>query len=141
MAGLGLICNDVVFMKTKHSKNKKNTIFKQTSKTPKKIKLGGVIRRSDVPATQATLYHVRNELKFEIKSLRTEMRLFKIGIEGQFKKLGDEVKSELHRVCASIEEQNARNAVVLDGLNVLFKRQDRIENEYLELKNSLNIIP
>jgi chromosome segregation ATPase len=38
-----------------------------------------------------------------------------------------ELQSEVHRVALLVEEQNARNAIVMDGLTILFERQERVE--------------
>jgi predicted nuclease with TOPRIM domain len=39
----------------------------------------------------------------------------------------DGLISEVHRIALLVEEQNARNKIVMDGLNVLFDRQERVE--------------
>lgn len=39
-----------------------------------------------------------------------------------------DIRGEIHRLGGLMEEQNARNAVVMDGLRNLFGRQERIED-------------
>ena len=42
--------------------------------------------------------------------------------------------ASLHEIKLLVEEQNARNIYVLDGLVSLFNRQERVEGEVAELK-------
>ncbi|MBX3021118.1 MAG: hypothetical protein KF799_05520 [Bdellovibrionales bacterium] len=47
------------------------------------------------------------------------------------------IVSEIHRLALLIEEQNARNKIVLDGLTGLFARQDRVETKVEELTKTI----
>lgn len=47
------------------------------------------------------------------------------------------LKSEVHKLAVLIEEQNARNIIVLDGLTGLFGRQERIETRFDEFEKSM----
>ena len=39
------------------------------------------------------------------------------------------LQADFHRVGVLVEEQNARNAIVLDGYASLFERQERVEKK------------
>lgn len=84
-------------------------------------------RAEDVLVTQKMLFGIRNELKSFTRSEVRKVSSKLISVESQHESL----KSEIHRLGISIEEQNARNKVVLDGLSNLFYRQERLE-KFLE---------
>lgn len=73
-------------------------------------------RAKDVPVTQKMLFAVRDELNSSIKSIDAKA-------ESRF----HEMSSQIHQIKILVEEQNAKNNIVLDGLNVLFERQERVE--------------
>lgn len=75
-------------------------------------------RSSDQPATRKMLSLVRDELKSDIRSLELK-------IEGRF----SAVDSRLSRMELLLEEQNANNRIVLEGLQALWSRQDKIESQ------------
>ena len=92
------------------------------------------------------LFEVRDELKESISGLRMEFKADFHGVKSEIHELRSEihgmksdidgvkselhgVKSELHRVALLVEEQNARNIFVLDGLTGLYGRQDRVESK------------
>lgn len=83
-----------------------------------KKKSTGTVKSQNVPAIVELLNEVRNELIHRIERAKTEL---KSDIHG--------IKADIRHVTALIEEQNARNVIVLDGLNVLFARQERIERK------------
>ena len=90
-----------------------------------------------MPVTQRMLYDVRDQLVTQMKAMvhgsKKEFHGFKSDIHGlksEFQGLKSDMhglKSEMHRVALLVEEQNARNRIVLDGLASLFERQDRVE--------------
>jgi predicted nucleic acid-binding Zn-ribbon protein len=101
-------------------------------------------RAADVPVTQRMLYAVRDELKADIKSVRSEIKSVRSeiksvnsdisSIRSDFKSLEAKVDSRFHEISSQIyqmkvlvEEQNAKNNIVLDGLVNLFERQERLE--------------
>lgn len=105
-------------------------------------------RSKDVPVTQGMLFGVRDQLSEQIKAesrrfdsqfheLKSEFHELKSEFHGVKSEIHG-MKSELHRVAILVEEQNARNAIVLDGLTSLFTRQDRVETEVSDLKKYLN---
>ena len=123
------------------------------------------IRAGDVPVTQVMLYGVRDELiergeaikaelktelRFEIGSVRKEFGSLRgeVGtLRGEVGSLRGEIgnlagavhknAAETHRLAVLIEEQNARNIVVLNHLNVLFGRQERVEGVVNDMKEVL----
>lgn len=108
-------------------------------------------RAQDVPVTQKMLYLVRDELKADIKSLEHKINARFEGQNSKFKSIDSRFESidarfesidarfesidsklekltaEFHSMKLLIEEQNAKNNIVLDGLTSLFHRQDRVE--------------
>lgn len=89
------------FVKLNDMKNKKS----------KKLYLSYPIDSKEIPATQKMLYGVRDELKADIRALEAQLT------------------SQIHRLGILIEEQNARNRIVMDGLKILFQRQERLEEK------------
>lgn len=73
-------------------------------------------RAANVPVTQKMLYAVRDELKSEIKASEAKAEARSHALAGQ-----------IHQIMILVEEQNAKNNIVLDGLTNLFERQERIE--------------
>lgn len=84
-------------------------------------------RSGDVPVTQRMLYVVRDELKSDIRQLDSKLSGRIDSLEGKVKALFHELMSQIHQMKILVEEQNARNIIVMDGLVNLFERQDRIE--------------
>ena len=78
---------------------------------------------------RAEIGTARTELGAEIGSVKSELQAVKAAIH--------DVKSEVHRLAILIEEQNARNKIVLEGLTGLFQRQDRIEKRTDEMEMTL----
>ena len=108
------------------------------NKTPKKHNSSKtpILRKGDVPATQNMLFKVRDQLREEIHSVRHELKQDIVRLDGKIDSLEHkmlagfhEIKSEIHRLGVIFEEQNARNAVVLDGYASLFERQERVEKK------------
>jgi len=92
-------------------------------------------RSKDVPVTTKMLFEVRDQLidrmdagfekrDSQFHELKSEIHGVKSEVNG--------LKSEVHRLAILIEEQNARNIIVLDGLSSLFHRQERIESKLAE---------
>ncbi len=62
-------------------------------------------------------------LRGEIGGLKGQISKVDASLKGEI----NGIKSEIHRLAILMEEQNARNIIVLDGLANLFERQERIE--------------
>ncbi len=73
----------------------------------------------DQPATRKMLYLVRDELKGDIRSLEAK-------IESRFQSM----ESSHARFQILMEEQNSNNRIVLEGLQALWQRQDKIEKGF-----------
>lgn len=113
-------------------------------------------RAENVAVTQKMLYGVRDELKSDINAMQSrfdgidskfesmESRFDGIDsrfvsmesridgkIQTTFHQLTEQIHqlhSQVHRIGILVEEQNAKNNIVLDGLTSLFERQERLEN-------------
>lgn len=48
-------------------------------------------------------------------------------LEGKIDSRFHELSSQIHQIKILVEEQNARNIIVMDGLTSLYDRQDRLE--------------
>ena len=96
---------------------------------------------ADLPTTRGMLGQVRTELIERIEQSKSELRgeIGRVHAEVQELKAGQhrlehrleaglhEVKAEVARVAFLVEEQNARNRVVMDALSAFIDRQDRLE--------------
>jgi len=76
-------------------------------------------KSEDQPATRRMLALVRDELKSDIRGLEQKL-------ESNFHKL----ESGNARMQLLLEEQNANNRIVLEGLQTLWQRQERIEERF-----------
>ena len=83
-------------------------------------------RSDDQPATRKMLALVRDELKSDIRGSEQKM-------ESGFQKMA----SDFHKLEAGnsrtqllIEEQNANNQIVLEGLQALWQRQENLEQRF-----------
>lgn len=109
-------------------------------------------KSDDVPATKAMLYLVRDgleasdkrnykNLKSDIENLRAEVKAdiqsLRKEVKTDIQDLKDFIKFEMHQMKLLIEEQNARNIFVLDGLTSLFDRQDRLEKRVDKLEKDI----
>jgi len=97
-------------------------------------------RSEDQPASRGMLSLVRDELKGEIQSLDRKMEARFQGVDARFHafdaklhELGAAFESRFQKLEAGntrmlirLEEQNANNRVVLEGLQALWQRQDRL---------------
>src|SRR5262249_40978193 len=99
----------------------------------------------DQPATRRMLSLVRDELvqrmdsgnstlRGEIAELRGELRSNVAELRGSIEELRGELRGNIlelradySRMAILLEEQNANNRIVLEGLQALWQRQDRIE--------------
>jgi hypothetical protein len=114
-------------------------------------------KRNSVPVTAQMLHELQDETKngfkkFDARFKRVDARLRQVdarfdkvdarfdsmdarfdNMDAKFDELKHEIKADIHRLGLLIEEQNARNVFVLDGLTSLFNRQDRIEQKVSKL--------
>ena len=90
-----------------------------------------------VPVTRKMLYLVRDELKYDSGSLEKKMDAGFKEVDARFKEIDARfdrvdselasIRSEVTRIAILVEDQNAKNNIVLEGLSSLFHRQDRVE--------------
>ena len=117
-----------------------------------------ILRKKDVTATQGMLFGVRDQLRAEILSVKEELSGSIQSVKSELKREIDSLRNEtkqdidalrtevrvgfhdlkadihrlssvIHRLGVIFEEQNARNAIVLDGYASLFERQERVEKK------------
>jgi chromosome segregation ATPase len=126
------------------------------------------LKAADVPVTRAMLGGVRTELLQRIDQAREEAKEgtqkldAKIdGVKAELKADIHKVKTELHEVKADlhnvkgavhgmqaqmariellVEEQNARNKIVLDGIAALLSRQDQVEQRMAQVEDTIRKI-
>lgn len=109
------------------------------------------LRSRDLPATQGMLHLVRTELKADIQELRAETQAGFRQIDARFSQVDGKfsqidarfsqvdarfeqvlsevarVGSEVARIGLLVEEQRSDNRIVLEGLQALWQRQERVE--------------
>lgn len=89
-------------------------------------------RAANVPVTQKMLYAVRDDLDSSFKTLKASVRTVDAKIEVVDAKVDahfHQLSGQIHQMKILVEEQNAKNNIVLDGLTNLFERQERVEAE------------
>lgn len=92
-------------------------------------------KNMDAPASAGLVIEVRSELISELHSLDN-----KIGsVEKRLDSKIDKVLASVHRTQALMEEQRSENKVVLDGLKNVTERQDRVEDEFKDFRQTLQI--
>ena len=115
---------------------------------------------NDIPATKEHLDHLRYELKSAIERLearfdgvdakfnQSDAKFKEIDakfeqvdrrfdqVDARFVQLEMQIKSSFHRLEALMVGQEERNQYVLDGLENLFHRQDRLEERVDKLEES-----
>jgi septal ring factor EnvC (AmiA/AmiB activator) len=105
----------------------------------------------EVPVTRGALAGVRTELLQRIDQAREEARADNQKLDGKIEAVRaelragfHEVRAELHEVKAAVarievlvEEQNARNRIVLDGIAALLSRQDQVEQRVAHVEDTV----
>ena len=79
-----------------------------------------------IPATLGIVVELRNEMISRFN-----------GVDARFEQLEAKVDARFHELKILIEEQNAKNDFVLDGLSFLHKAQERIEGRQDEIERWL----
>jgi hypothetical protein len=82
-------------------------------------------KAADQPATRKMLSLVRNELRSEIRALDLK-------VDSGFEKMD----ATLQRMDLRLEEQNANNRIVLEGLQLLWQRQERTDTRLERLERA-----
>jgi len=108
----------------------------------------------EVPVTRGMLTGLRTELLQRIDQGREEAKAENRKLDGKIDALRaeiHEVKAEIHEVKAEIhevkagmarievlvEEQNARNRIVLDGIAALLSRQNQVEQRVTQVEDTV----
>lgn len=82
-------------------------------------------RAKEVPVTQAMLFDFRAEVKAQFSGVDARFS----EVDARFDKIEAVVDQRFYEIKILVEEQNARNRIVLDGLTSLFARQERLEKK------------
>ncbi|MBY0470031.1 hypothetical protein K2X30_02610 [bacterium] len=99
-------------------------------------------RSEDQPATRRLVYLVRDELlgkmeagfsqvSSDISSMRSDISSIRSdisSIRSDMSRMQSEMRSDFSRMQILLEEQNSNNRIVLEGLQAVWQRQDRIES-------------
>jgi|GEM_PF-4300609 chromosome segregation ATPase len=80
------------------------------------------------------------EIDARFERLETKMDLKFEQMRAENLSLFNEILSKIHQTHALIEEQEARNRVVMEGLTQLFERQERCEAKVDEFEKSLSLL-
>ena len=102
---------------------------------------------NDVPATVGLVKEVRKELRADIREVKEELKADIEELKGEIRrtehKLSAEIQavlSTVHRSQVLMEEQRSDNRLVLDGLKNVTERQDRVENDVVELRRDIKFL-
>lgn len=90
-------------------------------------------KAADQPATRRMLAVVPSELKAFRSELKQDIKGSEARLTSKITALSadmSELKASVHQSNLLVEEQNANNRIVLEGLQALWERQDRIEQGY-----------
>lgn len=87
------------------------------------------LKSTDVPVTQTMLFLVRDELSAKLSEVDRRLGAQISQLDAKTDGQATRIAIEIHQIKLLIEEQNARNIFVLDGLRSLFDRQDRLEKK------------
>ncbi len=94
--------------------------------------------RSEIQSVRSELkveiQGVRTELKAEIHALRTELKTDIRSLDTKMDRGFVEMRGDLQRMQILIEEQNSNNRIVLEGLQMLWQRQDRTDTRLDKLE-------
>ncbi|MBI4403492.1 MAG: hypothetical protein HY537_04990 [Deltaproteobacteria bacterium] len=82
-----------------------------------------------VPASVGLVKEIRDELRADIRAVEH-------GLSAKI----EQVMVSVHRTQVVMEEQRGENRIVLDGIKTLMERQDRIETDCGELRNTVRTL-
>jgi predicted nuclease with TOPRIM domain len=86
-------------------------------------------KASEQVATRKMLYLVRDELRSE---LRSGIQSLESKMEQRF----GEMDARFVRMELRLEEQNSNNRIVLEGLQALWQRQERVDSRLAKLERT-----
>lgn len=93
-------------------------------------------KSEDQPATRKMLRLVRDELKHDLKRIETKFDAKFDQMDAKFTQMDAKSESRFDRMELLFEEQNANNRIVLEGLQALWQRQDRVEERLTALESN-----
>jgi hypothetical protein len=114
--------------------------------------------KADAQRLDGKLDGAKAELKAEIQEVKAELKAEIQGVRAELKAEIQEVKADVHEVKAGmhamqagmhamqaqmarietlVEEQNARNKVVLDGITAVLSRQDQVEQRVSQVEDTV----
>jgi outer membrane murein-binding lipoprotein Lpp len=106
--------------------------MKRKKTSPSTIKR---LSHNTMPASVGLVKEVRNELKSDISSLEHKVDSLEKRMDSKF----EQVIAMSHRTLTLMEEQRGENRIVLDGLQTLNERQDRMEIDLAELRAEVRL--
>lgn len=98
-------------------------------------------KSKDLPATQGMLFELRDELKAEIQALKADVTAVKadvLAVRAEVKNGVSEMKAMFHEAMLRFEAQHANNNAILEKLNSLYERQDRVETDVAAMRSTLS---
>ena len=97
-------------------------------------------KAADQPTTRKMLYLVRDELRGDLRQvhdeLRAEIRSEIHSLDTKMEHRFGKMETSLARMELKLEEQNANNRIVLEGLQMLWQRQERTEGRLDRLERA-----
>ena len=87
----------------------------------------------EVPITRGMLVGVRTEILHRIDEVREEVKAEIHGVKAEI----HEVKASVARIEVLVEEQNARNRIVLEGITALLSRQNQVEQRVTDVEDTV----
>ncbi len=92
--------------------------------------------KADNQRLEAKIDSVKAELKAEIHEVRAELHEVRAELH-ELKAEIHEVKAGVARIEVLVEEQNARNRIVLDGIVALLSRQNQVEQRVEQVEDTV----
>lgn len=93
-------------------------------------------KEADLPASRGLIEAVRQELKADNRQRRAEMRSEFAALDAKLEK----VLTAVSQMQIDNEKQRGDNKIVLEALSGLASRQDRVESEVREIKETVAAI-
>jgi uncharacterized protein YPO0396 len=107
-----------------------------------------------IDAVHAELHEMKAEMRGELHEMKAEMRGELHEMKAEMRGELHEMRGEIHRLDASIheveattarievlvEEQNARNKMVLDGITALLSRQNQVEERMDRVEDTVRAL-
>src|SRR5262249_21117158 len=98
---------------------------RRPSRSKTKIVVPSSLR--EVAASRAMLWAVRDELVERMSASEARWDARFVTLESRFDELRHDLRADVARITVLVEEQNARNAIVLEAIRGMIDRQDRVE--------------